>query len=347
MNLNDTEQVINYVDSVRRADSDFFVRVQYLYKHPDPAVRLTVADILANSHDPEAKKYLRELIFDSNRIVQQRASRFFCDDGFNLDELLKEDRTKFGLPSDNKSESQPDKQKVSGQQTNIRRRNRRRTLKKGLGLQVPTELSDFVLVEGTNYMVTKDFLFPRVNWRDTHYALAGNHLFMPRIDIFLEHYKQFIAAINGQGNLYDGNRVRINDRQLKEIEQNRTNHYFHLDAIFDDNTPTTNHRVIDGKLVGKSQPLIQCLNPEGYADFTILTSQGLPIRLAEPRIYDAPKVMGYVSPYNDDEEHSRPTVGLFSSFENMNTLFCTGSPESKFLAQGVLGCRCITVKNPI
>nr|MBA4405337.1 hypothetical protein [Nanoarchaeum sp.] len=344
MNPNDTAQVQEYVDSIRRPDSEFFIRVRYLYKNPDPAVRLTVADLLANSNDPEARKYLRELMFDPNRIVRQRAERFFWDDGFNLDELLKDDRTKFEIKTEDKSESQPNNQRVYGQQINPRRRNRRnkmKTPKKGLGLQVPNDLSDFLIVEGTEYLVTKDFLFPHRNWTESHFALSEKGLYMPRIDIFLEHYKQFIAAINGQGNLYDGNRIRINDRDLEELKKYRLNHYFHLDAIFYNDLLITDHRIVNGEIVGKHKPLITCLDVEGMADFSILNSQGLPIQLAEPAIYDPPKAMRYTAPYigDEDEETIKPTVGLFCSFEDLNSLFCTASSKSSFLAQGVLGCR--------
>lgn len=315
-NPNSPEEILKYLSSLKEADSLFFIRVPYLYNNPDNLVRYAVTDLLASSNDPEARPYLKELARDNDLAVRSRAQRaLYGDEGFNLEELISEVQV---MP-------QPEFKRLMAT---------RRTGKNKLEQKLENNPADFIIVPDTGVMISKQGIVWRKDWPDTHLALAENGLYMPKIDVFMKHYKQVLLAIQDRAILIDGDLKEISREELSRIFDLLMPTYCWLDANFlinadEDYELISNHRIVGKELVGKASLLKECLMEDAAIDLSSLNKQGLPSRK------NSEGTIGYIHPENH-------CVATFRSSKPVQpakvTLNCAANPYKKYVGLGSFGC---------
>jgi hypothetical protein len=210
----------------------------------------------------------------------------------------------------------------------------RNSSQKGLETKVEHDPANFIIVPDTGVQISKGKIPSEesYNWKENHYFLDRSGLWMPRINVWMRHYIQVLEAKAGKHILLDGNRGEVVGDELDEVYQNVTNTLIHLDALFEDGSLKTNHRVINGDLIGTSQPLSKHLDENCFADLKSLNRQGLPIMVSEKQGFKLGKNIYFYKPVNQ-------RVAGFGAGATRGDLYCNRNPAYTDARLWVFGCR--------
>jgi hypothetical protein len=300
INLNNPKQILEYLSQVKQINSDFIVLVPYLSKHPNDEIRNRVSLILANSTDPEypeSREYLSQMYAqDTNPEIRARAQQAL---NYDLENRI---NSVFSKP---KPESNV-----------VTKRVRRKTTS-----------SSYIRIPGTNTLISRGLVVTGKNWKETHFELAANGLYMPRIDVFMKHYSQVLDCEEDELELIDENGRRLDETETDEVYFNVMETSCWLDAHFDGSNLITDHRIVDNTLIGKVKPLDRYYAESGDISLNFLNKQGLPTKLTRhgDLRYSQPKedcVVGFLS-----HPHYRPDF------------FCDVPIETDITIAGSFGCK--------
>ena len=208
--------------------------------------------------------------------------------------------------------------------------------------------SQYVLVPEHNVLIAKEATLKEKKWRETHFELAKDGLYMPRIDVFMQHFKNVRDAYSGERSLFNGNNAELSDSELDHLWKylafsDGSLCVTWLDALFEDiglaGRPSqrwiwTNHRTAGNNLVGDHVPLEWHLAEDGVIDLKHLNSQGLPLPTA--------KSISQKCSAGSSIEYMCPTNGRVAGYSSAarNAYLCCGKDPVKSVPHlGVFACR--------
>ena len=206
------------------------------------------------------------------------------------------------------------------------------------GVQANADLSDYIFVPEKDVLISRYPVFSNIGWDDAHFALAKKGLYMPRIDVFLQHFKNVrdAAAEKTASALYDGEGNMMSQATVNDLRRDlvMSSHTFYLDALFGKSTLDTNHRVIGGKLEGTSEPLEKYLDASIFtsAELDSLNKQGLPTK----RMSLIRELLGLE---NRDKYiyFVRPVEGAVAAYEGRSR-HCLNCDKRRFESNLVFAC---------
>ena len=212
--------------------------------------------------------------------------------------------------------------------------------------QVTTKinLADFIQIPQYKIIIRKEEELKGKNWTTTHFKLAENGLYMPRIDHFMTHYLNVKAAASGKATLYDGKGNTIPKSEAKELwDYLSTNHnggcYTWLDAIFKEKSGKlyleTDHKVVlsgnKKKLQGSESLLEKCVDENEVYVGLNFNNQGLPTKKSATQDYKRSQNIYFWTPTDG-------TVAGFVAGSAGAVLGCNEGPSGGGGVLGVFSC---------
>ncbi|MEK6974566.1 MAG: hypothetical protein AABW41_05005 [Nanoarchaeota archaeon] len=209
---------------------------------------------------------------------------------------------------------------------------------------------DYIQIPDTNTVIERyqSQSNNKLNWKDTHFRLADNSLFMPTPYLMTKHLVNVVNAQGGIANLYDAQGKVIPANEVQEIYQYLTKDghgggvWTWLDAKFEKTTASfqkgfdleTNHRLI---LIGSDKELhtdiSQLVNPVEEDCFVDLdfNAQGMPKKKSANQNYSQGQNIYFYQP-----RESR--VARFNAYSGRARLDCDRNPDYADAGLGVLAC---------
>ncbi len=173
--------------------------------------------------------------------------------------------------------------------------------------------SEYLRIPGTNTIISKFELpdYNNLNWKETHFKLQENGLFMPTPNLFMPHFMNVVDAYKNKKPLFDAVGNPISENELENIylhltlQDSQKRAWAWLDAKFKGNLREgtmkihTNHRVVNNKLKPQTiQDLEQCIkDSDGYVELKF-NSQGLPTRKSGNQKYVQGENLSFLYPKN-------------------------------------------------
>jgi len=77
--------------------------------------------------------------------------------------------------------------------------------------------SDYIQIPGTDILIAKEETFKGETWKDTHYKLSENGLFMPSPAIFMTYFVKVREAAQGNLNLHDENNNPLSRDEAEDL----------------------------------------------------------------------------------------------------------------------------------
>jgi len=204
-------------------------------------------------------------------------------------------------------------------------------------------LSDFIQIPQYNILIRKEEEFKGINWKNTHFKLGENGLYMPRIDHFTAHYLNVRYAASGKVTIHDGNGNPIKKSEAKDLwlylsTDHKNGCWTWLDALFKKEQGKlyleTDHRIVlNGNkkdIQGKSAPLEKCVKDECYVKLDF-NSQGLPTQKSKASDYSQGKNIYFFPP-------SDGSVAWFLAVSDWAFLYCYNVPAYAYGGLGVFSC---------
>ena len=193
--------------------------------------------------------------------------------------------------------------------------------------------------------------YNNLNWKNTHFRLHENGLYMPIIPEFMTHFQNVIQSYKSKGKtpLFDASGNPFTKDEVKDMYSHLTKDsiavyegaegtWAWLDAYFekkdDEFYILTEHRTQtdssgNKKLVSnKTEKLEQCLIENCFVDFKSLNSQGLPITKDLNQKYIQGENIKFWSPTND-------RVAWFFAYSDWALLDCGRNPDDTVSNLGV------------
>lgn len=292
-------QALQYLNSLNGVVRDVdFEGVVDLKDHQSPNVRYAVADILSNYDTRESRDILKQLARDSDGFVSSRAQRILYPE-LNFVDLQKliEGIPNFGAERQESVEE------------------------KSLETKVMYNPEEFIIIPGQRKMITKYPDAKSLGWRESHFELSENGLYMPRIDTWLIHYRQVIDAKNGLAVLLNGKHEEIRDeKELEKIYDAVCNHGAWLDAWFKEGKMETIHTVKNGKLHGNLQDIDCRMSEPCFFNIDSFNMQGFPTEVSSAKPYDRERDLMFLCPEDDH-------VAKFVINKGYRAIVCSGIPD--------------------
>ena len=203
-------------------------------------------------------------------------------------------------------------------------------------------LDSYVQIPNTKIIIAREETHRSKDWKETHFALSEEGLFMPPPRLFMPHFMNVIEASKGKAELLDGNGNPLSKVDAEDLDKYLTSNqrngcWTHLDAMFvqdhdSDLFLETNHRVVNGKLIaGKREKLEDCLMEDAFAKLEF-NSQGLATKKSRRQAYNQGKNIYFLYPRKDD------TVAGFGSGSGRVGLSCYRNHQYSCAGLGVFAC---------
>jgi len=222
-----------------------------------------------------------------------------------------------------------------------------------LDLNIPANINpgDYLQIPGANQVISKFELpgYNKLNWKDTHFKLNENGLYMPIPKIFMSHFTNVIDAYKNKKPLFD---AKGNDIHRKEVEDiykhlttdhiavyknqggNQAGAWTWLDALFEEENREWfikyNHRVVNGNLSFKKEKLENCLREDCFVDLEF-NRQGLALKKSNKQEYSQGENLYFSRPRNG-------FVAGFNADSYWAWLYCGRDPEDSDSSLGVFAC---------
>lgn len=201
---------------------------------------------------------------------------------------------------------------------------------------------DYALVQKGNYV--RDAISMKQEFNDSNFDNANIEvlkagLVVPKIEIFMQNYRNVNEALSGKGILYDASGEVIEGERLEKYA-NVLNHtcWVWLNANFRKGNGFRRLDLItikgldkEGKIITESTPLEKCLEENCYADLESLNSQGLPTERASVQKYEIGKTIWFKPPAKD-------MVARFNANSDGADLGCGRNPADSYSYLGVFSC---------
>ena len=208
---------------------------------------------------------------------------------------------------------------------------------------------EYLQIPGTNTIIS--YLeaqgYNSLNWNDTHFKLSENGLYMPAPESFMKHFVNVLQAYQKKTKLYYADGTEVEREKIEDLYKHlTTNHisayqggsegaWTNLDALFTNENSKwfikSNHRVVNGKLVGKKEQLEQCLTKDCFAELEF-NKQGLAIKESKKQEYNQGKNIRFWYPRDK-------TVAWFGvAVSGRAGLVCVRDPSDWDSALGVFAC---------
>ena len=213
---------------------------------------------------------------------------------------------------------------------------------------------DYVRIPDTKIVIAREESNKGLNWKDTHYALGEDGLFMPSPAIFMPYFKAVVKAHSERRNLYDGSGNSITQEEVEDLYKHLTTNYrggcwTWLDAKFVRDTSShnklnleTDYRYtkteeVEGDIIVKTItrksriiPLEICSMENVYANLEF-NSQGLPKTKSPTQRYMQGENIHFWHPREN-------SVAWFRADSFRADLSCYGDPLDSDSALGVFSC---------
>ncbi|MEK6913347.1 MAG: hypothetical protein AABW47_01620 [Nanoarchaeota archaeon] len=168
--------------------------------------------------------------------------------------------------------------------------------------------SDYIQIPKTEKVISKFELqeYDNLTWKDTHFKLHENGLYMPVIPLFMTHFMNVLNSYKSKGKmpLFDASGNPISKKEIEDIYLHLTKDHIAiygnqagawtwLDAFFKDENGTmkilSEHKTIvnNGNKTleaQKTENLENCLTEDCFSDLKF-NSQGLPISKSSSQKY--------------------------------------------------------------
>ena len=80
-------------------------------------------------------------------------------------------------------------------------------------------LADYVRMPNSNILISKEQMFNNLDFKDSHFKLAENNLYMPSPAEFMPYYLNVIQAKQGKQIIYDGNNKPLDQTEIDSLYQ--------------------------------------------------------------------------------------------------------------------------------
>ena len=161
-------------------------------------------------------------------------------------------------------------------------------------------LADYVRMPNSNILISKEQMFNNLDFKDSHFKLAENNLYMPSPAEFMPYYLNVIQAKQGKQIIYDGNNKPLDPTEIDSLYQRLSkNCWVWLNAGFKkdqkDNFSLINYSVKNNSLIETPKSLEKCLMKDGFADLDF-NKQGLAIKPSKINEYKKNKNIYFSHP---------------------------------------------------
>jgi len=213
--------------------------------------------------------------------------------------------------------------------------------------------SYYIQIPGTDILIAKEETFKGETWKDTHYKLSENGLFMPSPAIFMTYFVKVREAAQGNLNLHDENDNPISRDEAEDLwkylsTSHRNGCFIWLDAKFYREKwkwlpgkkgkwkIAYDHKVQqDSKgnktlVPQKTEGLESTLHGEGYVNLDF-DRQGFPTKRSPNQKYKQGENIYYRSPRNG-------TVAIFYANDLETALSCDANSGNSNSRLGVFAC---------
>src|SRR3989338_9505335 len=187
----------------------------------------------------------------------------------------------------------------------------------------------YIRVPNSKVVISRNESYKGLDWKNTHYALADNGLFMPTPSLFMPYFVNVRDATQGKITLYTADNKPVPRDEAEDLWKylssgHRGGCWTWLDAQFQKLPASSDwgveldHRVDntvnEKKLIGNSGFLEDCLREDCYVDLEF-NLQGLPVRRSSTQSYKQGENIYYYHPRDEK-------VVRFSAFSVWVNLDC-------------------------
>ena len=168
----------------------------------------------------------------------------------------------------------------------------------------------YIRVPNSKVVISRYESYKGLDWKNTHYALADNGLFMPTPSLFMPYFVNVRNAAQGKITLYTADNKPVPRDEAEDLwKYLSSNHkggcWTWLDAKFSENKNvwkiTYNHKTVqkgkDNSLEGITETLEDCIREDCFVDLEF-NKQGLPTRRSQDQTYTQGENIYYCHPRN-------------------------------------------------
>lgn len=204
--------------------------------------------------------------------------------------------------------------------------------------------SEYIIIPNTKIIISREELYKNKNWKDSHYTLQDNGLYMPTPAIFIDYFLKVKQAQEGKISLSyaDGNPLK--KKEVEDLWKYLTTNFDKgcwtwLDSLFKEENNKWyieyGHKVVDPKgnkelKTSKKENLEQCIMEDCFVDLDF-NKQGLPKQKHSSQEYKQGENIHFYHPREN-------TVAGFDADSNGAGLYCVRDPYYSNSELGVFAC---------
>ena len=168
----------------------------------------------------------------------------------------------------------------------------------------------YIRVPNSKVVISRYESYKGLDWKNTHYALADNGLFMPTPSLFMPYFVNVRNAAQGKITLYTADNKPVPRDEAEDLWKSLSSGHkggcwTWLDAKFSENKNvwkiTYNHKTVqkgkDNSLEGITETLEDCIREDCFVDLEF-NKQGLPTRRSQDQTYTQGENIYYCHPRN-------------------------------------------------